>query len=48
MGSQTGFDHQSVRTFKMLQPSQWDDYLLYAQIDELVSLFTIITYLRKI
>ncbi|CAN6913833.1 unnamed protein product [Brassica oleracea] len=35
MGSQTGFDHQSVRTFKMLQPSQWDDYLLYAQIDEL-------------
>ncbi|CAF2130487.1 hypothetical protein HID58_012397 [Brassica napus] len=35
MGSQTGFDHGSVRTFKMLQPSQWDDYFLYAPIDEL-------------
>ncbi|KAG2261037.1 hypothetical protein Bca52824_068116 [Brassica carinata] len=28
-------DHESGRRFRMLQPSQWDDYFLYAPIDEL-------------
>ncbi|CAH8390877.1 unnamed protein product [Eruca vesicaria subsp. sativa] len=35
MDSQIDFDHESGRTFRVLQPSQWDNFFLNVPIDEL-------------